>query len=419
MRRTAILMAALLALAGAARAEDTATEAQGLLAEGDKAFSARDYAGATATYERAAAAAEKAGETETLVEALAMVARGHLIRDEADAGRPFLERARGLVRDDMPLGRSRYLGVLGRFQWKDGDKPAATKTFESMYDLCMRHDLHGRAVDAAHMVAITGTPEQQLAWAHKGIAAAEKGGMDGWLGPLWNNLGVTYHERGDDEKALDAYRKAREYHWKAGNEVSKLAADWAVGMTLRQLKRHAEAGTWLRPVLAWAERLHAEKPEPEQGEWVGLALLELGLIANAEGDAVAARRDLLRARPLLEAVKLAEWHPELWKDLLDALAATAPAVKGPADEDVARARDQMAALAEAIEQYRLIEKKLPESLVALTRPRTGSGLPYLRTVPDDPWGNPYGLRLVDRTRFVLHSFGPDGKPGTADDLHDP
>jgi general secretion pathway protein G len=49
----------------------------------------------------------------------------------------------------------------------------------------------------------------------------------------------------------------------------------------------------------------------------------------------------------------------------------------------------------------------------------GEGAPLLRRIPRDPWGNEYqytcpGEHNVDS--YDLYSFGPDGKPGTGDDI---
>ena len=88
------------------------------LAEGDDLFRARDYAAATQVYLDAVSLAEADSDHETLVEALSQAARGYLIRDLQDEGRPFIDRARADATPDEPLGWSRYLGVRGRFEWK-------------------------------------------------------------------------------------------------------------------------------------------------------------------------------------------------------------------------------------------------------------------------------------------------------------
>jgi len=300
--------------------------AAALLADGDRAFRSRDYESATRLYERAFAEAEKENLAEVAAEAAAQAARGYLIRDRKEEGRPWLEKAKARANGELPKAWSRYLGVRGRFEWKDDRLDEATATFVAMYDYCEKHGLHDRAVDAAHMVAITGKPEQQVEWARKGIAAAEKGGLDGWLGPLWNNLGVTYQEKNDWKAALDCYRKARVYHWKTGGEVNKLAADWAVGMALRETGAIEESLQWLRPVLAWAERRHAEQPGAERGEWVGLACRELGYaeLALSEKDGREARKAdarklLARAVEHLEAAGMPEWDAKAWARLVATL----------------------------------------------------------------------------------------------------
>ncbi len=278
-----------------------------LLKEGDAAFRARDYARATELFQQAAAAADPAAEAETLVEALAQTARGYLIRDLKDEGRGWLEKAGERASEAHPNGWSRYLGVRGRFEWKDGDLAAATRTFETMYDYCMKHTLHSRAIDAAHMVAITGTPGQQVEWGRKGIQAAEAAGDEGWLGPLWNNLGWTYDREGKFGEALDALRRARHFHWKLGSELAKLIADWAVGHALRQVGNPTEALAWIRPVLAWAERRQIEQPTPEAAEWVGHACRELGEIRIALGDREEGLRLLRRAREELQRADMPRW----------------------------------------------------------------------------------------------------------------
>ncbi|MCP4633692.1 MAG: hypothetical protein GY855_12255, partial [candidate division Zixibacteria bacterium] len=165
------------------------TEAQKKLDEADKIFSSGEYDKASGIYEEALKLAEETGNNSDKVEALSMVARCHLILDRKEDGRPWIEKAEAIAVDSEPSGWSRFLGVQGRYQWKDNELEKATSTFETMYDFSLKHKLHSRAIDAAHMAAITGNPEQQVAWGLKGIKAAEEGNVTGWLGPLWNNLG--------------------------------------------------------------------------------------------------------------------------------------------------------------------------------------------------------------------------------------
>jgi len=304
-----------------------AAMARGLLALGDEAFQGRKYVEAAEIYKLAAQGAQREGDMEVRAEALAQVARSYLIQGKKEAGRPWLEWAKEVASEEMPLGWSRYLGVRGRFEWQDNKLEKATKTFEEMYEYCLRHGLHSRAVDAAHMVAITASHEEQILWAQKGIAAAEEGHLEGWLGPLWNNLGWTYDEMGRHQEALDALIKAREYHWKVGDEHNKLVADWSVGHAYRMLEQLDEATNWLRPVLAWAERRYAMNSDPDAAEWVGHSYRELGQIAVARGELREGLDYLRRAKEKLAEAGMPEWDAEGFQQLEDSiaeLAKTAP-----------------------------------------------------------------------------------------------
>lgn len=79
---------------------------------------------------------------------------------------------------------------------------------------------------------------------------------------------------------------------------------------------------------------------------------------------------------------------------------------------------QMANLASALDSYRIDVGRYPESLEGLRDNDTGRDAwagPYMREVPQDPWGNDYHYEVRDRD-FVLLSYGADGAPGgTGDD----
>lgn len=295
----------------------TLSPASLLMTEADNLFRSRSYADAQKLYEKAVMAAENdSGDGSILVEALSQVARSHLAQDRPEEAAVWLERAAQLANENEPLGWSRYIGVKGRFEWKGGDSDKATTTFESMYEYCLEHDLHDRAVDAAHMVALTAGPEQQVEWGKRGIAAAEDGGLDSWLGPLWNNLGWTYSELGRHDDALKALLKAREYHWKtASGETPKLVADWSVASAYFKAGDVRKSLMWLRPTMAWAERRYAEEKNADTAEWVGQSHRLMADIAEHEGRPDEALAELKLALKYLKEAKMPKWDADGYRQL--------------------------------------------------------------------------------------------------------
>ncbi|MCC6575685.1 MAG: hypothetical protein IT462_18035 [Planctomycetes bacterium] len=289
------------------RPSDDATSTE-LLDAGDAQFSDRRYEQALEFYKTAVERAEKEKKPGNQTEALAQVARAYLILDKKEEGEKWLEKARKAATKDEPKGWSRYLGVRGRFEWKSDKLDVAKKTFTEMYDFCNEQKLYDRAVDAAHMVALVATTDEKVEWAKKGIAAAEKGKFDGWLGPLWNNLGWTYKEQKKYPEMLDALLKAREYHYKGSNELSKLIADNAVAQAYRLNGKLKQARDLLTTTLATAnKRYAADSKNAENAEWVGWCEVEMGDLLAAEGDKKAALEHKKTGRKYLVESGIEEW----------------------------------------------------------------------------------------------------------------
>lgn len=274
-----------------------------LLAEADKVFRSREYEQSRGLYLAVLEEAERVGDNSTAVEALSQVARTYLITDHKEEGRLWLEKARVRATPTEPAGWGRYLGVRGRLEWKDEQLEVASRTFTEQYDFCLAHNLFEMSIDAAHMVALVAPPDQQITWAHKGIAAAEQGNLPGWLGPLWNNLGYTHESLGDYQLALDCYLKARSYHYAVGDTHARYVADWTVGHTYRLLGQFEEAEKWLGEALLAAEKA-------DDGEFVGLNHEDLGEIDRAKGATGEARAHFVVAYEKLDAAGAREWDPE-------------------------------------------------------------------------------------------------------------
>jgi tetratricopeptide (TPR) repeat protein len=315
----AVCAVTIVALVGCTPEAREDSELRARLEEADGVFRSMEYDKAGDLFEDIATKAESEGDNSLFVEAASMRARSYLITNRPDEGRPWLERAASKAVESDPAGWSRYLGVRGRFEWQDGDNEAATRTFREMFDYCEAHELWERAVDAAHMIALTGDESEKYDWSLKGIEMAEKGGMEGWLGPLWNNLGWNYYDDKRYDEAYDALVKAREYHYKSEQELPKLIADYAVAHVMIDMGRVGEAESDMRRVLEWAARLDKEG-DKNATEWIGFARWDLGEIALARGDHDEGLGLLKQALADLERAGMPKWGAEDWKVKQDRVA---------------------------------------------------------------------------------------------------
>jgi len=300
------------AASGCSRRADVEETLRDRLAAADEVFRSRDYEEAGGIYEGIAESALAEGDTVAYVEACAMRARSYLIVTRPEEGRPWLEKAEARADASRPLGWSRFLGVRGRFEWKAEENEQATATFREMFDYCRENELWSRAVDAAHMVALTGDRDERFEWAKLGIEMAERGDLTGWLGPLWNNLGWDYHDEGRYDEALAALTRAREYHYLSESALPKLIADYAVAHVKRKLGRLEEAEAEMSAVFEWANRLHSDGNE-EAIEWMGFGRWELGEIAVANGRLGDGLGLLEHALTELEQAGMPNWDAADWE----------------------------------------------------------------------------------------------------------
>jgi len=289
--------------------------ADSLLAEADSLFQQQDYENALARYTQALESGRKEFNRPVETEALAQMARVNIATSNLDEARKWLAEAVKRASSNDPLGWSRYLSVKGRLEWKDNDLKKARTTFDEMYVYCNTNALWSRAVDACNMLAIVADiPEEQIEWSKRGIKTAEAGGSEHWLGPLWNNLGAVYYDSKQFDLALDAFLRARDYHWQYSNETAKLFADYHVGMAYRAVGQVDKAGQWLRPVLAWAERLENHSAIAQACEDLG----EIAISAGKKSDGLAL---LKRARDEYKTAGFDQSSPEIWANINNRLKA--------------------------------------------------------------------------------------------------
>jgi len=258
--------------------------------------------------EHFAAALEVAADDDEVFSARALLARMDSATKQLGDARVAMDAALAEAPETLkPRVVARLRQVEAIITREEGQREEATQKFIALYDFCMQNELFDAAIDAAHHVAIAGDLQQQVAWAKKGIAAAEAGDQRSWLAVLWNNLGVTYEELNQPADVLEAYEKARVYHYETGGPVQKLAADWAVGRAWRLNGDAAEAQRHIEVSLEAARARYAEDPTPASAEWIAYGLQELGRTAQLAGEPEMALKLLEEARAKWTEAELESW----------------------------------------------------------------------------------------------------------------
>ncbi len=246
---------------------------QQLIARADSSFDARNFEHAMKLYRDAIDAASAAADPSAQLEATAQIARCYLTQSQFEGAREWLDKATAMASDKHPGGFARYLGVKGRFEWREGRNDSAVAVFSQMYEYSKSHKMPVRAIDACRMMAIVSSPQEQIIWGKRGIAEAEAANMPENLPSLWNNLAAAYGDMKNFEESYQAFVKAREYHQLYGNETTKLYADYQVGWALRMKGDFDQALTWLRPALAAAEKAGNQDVQAQACEDIGEILI--------------------------------------------------------------------------------------------------------------------------------------------------
>jgi tetratricopeptide (TPR) repeat protein len=196
------------------------------------------------------------------------------VLDEVEAELDVLER------DEHRTPKVRYLLERGRVFNSSGEPGKARPLFDAAYELADQASEDRLAVDALHMVAIVCEGDEALEWNLEALAYAEESEQPGarkWLGSLYNNIGWSYHDLGQYERALEVFEKGLAWRMEQGQPVPTRIARWTVGRALRSLERLDEA-------LEAQQAIRADFPDaelPYVEEELGECLLTLGRAEEA------------------------------------------------------------------------------------------------------------------------------------------
>ncbi len=177
-------------------------------------------------------------------ELLTQVARTQSLQCHFEQAHQFLDEAQGILTDEMVIPQIRYHLERGRTYNSANEKASASKEFLKAFELAQQANADYHLVDAAHMLGISEAGDKQLEWNLKALDLAEKSKdncVKKWLGPLYNNIGWSYHDMGQFDKALDLFEKSLSWRLSQNDKRGTFIAKWTIGRTLRSLNQIEEA----------------------------------------------------------------------------------------------------------------------------------------------------------------------------------
>jgi tetratricopeptide (TPR) repeat protein len=184
------------------------------------------------------------GNISKYLQLLTQIARTLGLRRKFEDSHKLLDEVETKLNDTLPKAKIRYLLERGRTFNSSGKISEARELFLQAYDLAMASNEDNLAVDAAHMMGIVESDEKSVEWNEKAMELAEASSdskANGWLGSLYNNLGWTYFEMKQYDKALDLFKKDAAWYSERGRTENTNIAFWSAAKTLRMMGKTEEA----------------------------------------------------------------------------------------------------------------------------------------------------------------------------------
>lgn len=205
------------------------------------------------------------------------IARTYSLRGLFDEAHTLLNETEKLLSDTFMTAHVRYHLERGRTYNSSGNKTKAKVHFEQALNVALQLNQDTYAIDALHMLAIVASAAESIQLNEEALLLAEKSVQataKNWLGSLYNNLGWSYFDLQDYEKALSIFLRALQWREqkKSANEI--FLAKWCVARTLRALNQTDKAITIQLGLLE--EMIETNKPDGYVYEELG----ELYLLKN-------------------------------------------------------------------------------------------------------------------------------------------
>ena len=213
------------------------------------------------------------------IQLLTQTARTYSLRNKFAEAHELLDTAEALLPASEEIAHVRYHLERGRSFNSAGYRDKAKVHFTRARQIAERLEEDFYLIDAIHMQAIAAQedPEEAIRLNEEALALAEWTTHErakGWLGSLYNNLGWSYHDQKNYEKALDIFQRSLRWREEKKQAPQIFIAKYSVGRTLRSMGNTEEA---LRMQLAlWKEAAAINRPDGYIHEELG----ELYLLKN-------------------------------------------------------------------------------------------------------------------------------------------
>ncbi len=188
--------------------------------------------------------AEESRDLSYHIQLLTQIARAKGLQGRFDDAHRTLDSTEAMLTDELRIARIRYFLERGRVYNSSGNPDKAGSLFVEAWELALAEDEDFYAIDVAHMLGIVKPPKEQLDWNIRAMDLAERSSDErakGWLGSLYNNIGWTYHDLKQYDKALEMFQKSLNWREERGDDYGVIIARWCVARTYRSLERIDEA----------------------------------------------------------------------------------------------------------------------------------------------------------------------------------
>ncbi len=184
------------------------------------------------------------GNESHLIQLLTQIARTYSLRRMFDDAHKLLDETKNMLNDSMPRAKVRYFLERGRTYNSSGDLANARQHFLDAYNLALSSGEENLAVDAAHMMGIVERGDSSVEWNETALKLAESSEDEEagkWLGSLYNNLGWTYFDMKNYNRALELFEKDIEWYEARERTTNANIARWSAAKTKRMMGKVEDA----------------------------------------------------------------------------------------------------------------------------------------------------------------------------------